>query len=98
MLFDPMEGVSAADGKDGDLTGAVQVMGSVDTSREGTYTLTYQVSDKAGNTAVAERTVVVLAEETPGTGRRSDRDDPERAGRRQGSDHSRGRKPGGDQQ
>lgn len=66
-VFDPMEGVTAVDGKDGDLTGAVQVMGSVDTSREGTYTLTYQVSDKAGNTAVAERTVVVLAEETPGT-------------------------------
>ena len=27
MCFDPMEGVTAVDGKDGDLTGAVQVMG-----------------------------------------------------------------------
>lgn len=57
--FDPMEGVTAADDVDGDLTGDIQVEGKVDTQNPGSYDLTYRVSDKAGNEATATRTVVV---------------------------------------
>lgn len=43
----------------GDLSAAVVVSGSVDASSPGTYTLTYTVSDPAGNTATATRQVEV---------------------------------------
>lgn len=52
---------SAVDDVDGDVTGAVKVEGSVDTSTPGTYTLKYSVTDAHGNTATATRTVVVKA-------------------------------------
>ena len=60
--FDPMAGVSASDREDGDLTGSIKVEGSVDTSEEGTYTLTYTVTDAAGETVEATRTVSVTNE------------------------------------
>src|SRR5699024_8109451 len=53
--FDPMAGVSATDAVDGDVTAAVQVMGSVDTATEGTYVVTYVVQDANGNQATAPR-------------------------------------------
>lgn len=53
-------GFTAADDADGDLSAAVRISGKVDSSRAGTYTLTYQVSDKAGNTGSATRTVRVF--------------------------------------
>ncbi|MBT1163002.1 immunoglobulin-like domain-containing protein, partial [Bifidobacterium sp. SO1] len=59
--FDPRAGVTAKDDRDGDLTKSITVSGSVDTSVIGTYTLTYSVSDKAGNTATATRKVTVTA-------------------------------------
>ncbi|MEV4899990.1 LamG-like jellyroll fold domain-containing protein [Citricoccus sp. NPDC055426] len=59
--FDPMAGVSATDNVDGDVTGAVQVMGSVDTTTAGTYVLSYVVQDANGNQSVASRAVVVEA-------------------------------------
>ena len=47
--FDPMEGVSASDHEDGDLTSSVIVASSnVDTSQAGTYQVTYQVTDSQG--------------------------------------------------
>ena len=42
--FDPMEGVTAKDTQDGDLTRAVRVTGTVDTGKAGTYELTYTVA------------------------------------------------------
>lgn len=57
--FDPMEGVSATDNTDGDVTASVQVIGSVDTSTAGAYTLTYVAEDANGNQAIASRAVVV---------------------------------------
>jgi LPXTG-motif cell wall-anchored protein len=57
--FDPATGVTATDDKDGDLTSAVTVAGTVDTATEGTYTLTYSVTDAAGNTTTATRQVTV---------------------------------------
>ncbi len=55
-------GYKAEDDTDGDLSGAVQRSGSVDTGKAGTYTLNYLVRDKAGNSATAQRQVKVYAE------------------------------------
>ncbi len=51
--FDPLAGVSASDKEDGDLTGQIQVEGSVDTQRIGLYPLTYKVSDRDNNVTEA---------------------------------------------
>ena len=53
-------GATASDDRDGDLTSHIVVTGSVDTHTPGTYTLTYSVSDAAGNPASAERSVMVV--------------------------------------
>ena len=60
-------GFTAMDNIDGDLTANVEVSGSVNTRRAGTYTLTYTVADSFGNVASAERTVVVEAVKQPTT-------------------------------
>ena len=57
--FDPMQGVSAIDTTDGDLTNKVQVEGKVDTKNLGTQTLKYSVVDNAGNKAELNRVVKV---------------------------------------
>lgn len=53
------KGYSAADNCSGDISSNVSVEGSVDTSVEGNYTLTYKVSDGAGNVSSKSRTVIV---------------------------------------
>ncbi|QEP42085.1 DUF5011 domain-containing protein [Ectothiorhodospiraceae bacterium BW-2] len=56
------QGATATDNVDGDLTNAIVVTGSVDTQTAGEYTLTYRVSDAAGNAAApVTRTVIVEA-------------------------------------
>lgn len=50
-------GASATDDVDG--TVAVKTTGSVDTTKAGTYTITYTATDKAGNKSTATRTVIV---------------------------------------
>ncbi|MED4285374.1 DUF5011 domain-containing protein [Priestia megaterium] len=57
--FDAKLGVTAKDNIDGDLTKVIKVTGSVNTKVKGTYTLTYTVSDKAGNTAAVVRKITV---------------------------------------
>lgn len=57
--FDPMAGVRAQDNTDGDLADHIQVLGTVDTSAVGTYTLTYVVEDANGNQAIASRAITV---------------------------------------
>lgn len=52
-------GATAIDSVFGDLTSFIKVEGQVDTSVSGSYILTYSVSDPAGNTAKAIRTVIV---------------------------------------
>ncbi|MBC8571191.1 immunoglobulin-like domain-containing protein [Zongyangia hominis] len=52
-------GATATDNCDGDLTDKVRCTGEVDTSAPGDYTLEYEVTDAAGNTATAERRVKV---------------------------------------
>jgi hypothetical protein len=57
IFTDP--GASALDPADGLLTNDIFVTGTVNTAVVGTYTLTYQVQDAAGNLGQAVRTVVV---------------------------------------
>ena len=52
-------GVEAHDVRDGNITDSITVSGSVDVNTTGTYTLTYTVSDAAGNEASLTRTVNV---------------------------------------
>ena len=65
--FDPMDGVSADDPEDGDLTNLLTFTGTADTATPGTYSITYQVTDTAGSTVTRTITVTVLAPETPPT-------------------------------
>ncbi|MBQ3474743.1 MAG: DUF5011 domain-containing protein [Bacilli bacterium] len=53
------KGAVATDNVDGDITKKIKVTNKVDTSKEGTYIVTYTVSDKAGNKTTKERTVIV---------------------------------------
>lgn len=57
--FDILKGITANDKEDGDLTSKIEVSGSVDTSKEGIYKLTYSVSDSKGLTTEVIRTVTV---------------------------------------
>lgn len=52
-------GFIAKDAKDGDLTQAVTVEGTVDVQNYGTYTLTYRVQDGAGNQSQVTRTITI---------------------------------------
>ncbi|MBC6309403.1 DUF5011 domain-containing protein, partial [Listeria sp. FSL L7-1582] len=66
--FDPKAGVTATDDIDGNLTSKVTVTANnVDTSKAGTYNVTYRVTDTAGNTAIKTITVTVQASTTQGT-------------------------------
>ncbi|MBC2370357.1 DUF5011 domain-containing protein, partial [Listeria booriae] len=59
--FNPMEGVTATDKEDGDITGSVRVEGEVDTSTAGTYAVKYSVTDSANHTT--EKTINVTVKE-----------------------------------
>ncbi len=58
-------GATATDNVDGDLTANIIITGTVDTNTAGVYTVTYSVSDTAGNSASEDRTVNVNADTTP---------------------------------
>ncbi len=53
------EGATATDTKDGDLTGDIQAVGTVNTEIPGTYRITYKVRDAAGNLGIKTRTIIV---------------------------------------
>ncbi len=53
-------GATASDVCGGDLSSAIEVVGTVRTSEPGEYTLRYIATDEAGNTGEAARTVTVL--------------------------------------
>ena len=62
-VFDPLDGVKAEDAEDGDLTDKILVIdNTVDTDKAGTYTVTYQVSDREGSRV--EKTITVTVKET----------------------------------
>ena len=53
-------GATALDTVDGDLTASIVTNNTVNTSTAGAYTVTYTITDAAGNTATATRTVNVV--------------------------------------
>ena len=57
--FDPMEGVSAFDYEDGDITEKIIILGSVNTNKPGEYNIIYRVSDKDNNSTEFVRKVLV---------------------------------------
>ena len=58
-------GAMAEDDVDGDITSSIVTVSDVDESTLGTYTVTYTVSDAAGNMDQDSRTVTVFADEPP---------------------------------
>jgi hypothetical protein len=58
-------GATASDIYAGNLTGAIQVSGTVNTNVIGSYTLTYSVNDGNGNSTTANRTVVIVMPPPP---------------------------------
>ena len=58
------KGATAKDDKDGDITGDIQISGSVNTSKAGTYTIKYSVKNSAGKETTKTRTIVVKDKET----------------------------------
>ncbi len=57
-------GFSAKDDLDGDLTSSVKVSGRVDTATSGAYTITYSVTDKAGNATALKRIVHIFTQQS----------------------------------
>lgn len=58
--FDPLNGVTATDKEDGDITKDILVTGTVDTNTSGIYPITYRVTDSFGN--IASVTVNITVE------------------------------------
>ena len=58
------QGAKATDETDGDLTSKIETSGTVDTSKAGTYTITYTVKNSQDKSAKATRTVKVSEKET----------------------------------
>lgn len=58
--FDPLEGVTAVDNLDGDVTDKLIVNGTVNTNTPGEYTITYVVWDEAGNITSKSITITVV--------------------------------------
>lgn len=59
-------GATATDDTDGDITSKIVIdISKVDVKKVGTYTVTYTVTDSAGNTTTKTRTVKVVDEEEP---------------------------------
>lgn len=61
--FNAYEGIQATDNFDGDVTKDIRYTGYVDTKKAGDYSITYRVSDKAGNTVNQSATITVVAKE-----------------------------------
>lgn len=65
--FNALTGVTATDAEDGDLTSKIKVTGTVDTSKQGVYPLTYTVTDAANETTTVDRKITVKEVATGGT-------------------------------
>jgi len=59
------KGFTAFDNHDGDLTDKVSVETDMDVNKVGRYTMTYTVSDEAGNVATATRSIYVFDKNNP---------------------------------
>src|SRR5699024_2483098 len=57
--FDALDGITADDKEDGDLTDKIEVRGTINTEEAGKQTITYIVTDSGGASHVVKRTVTV---------------------------------------
>lgn len=62
--FDPRAGISAIDNIDGTITANIVVTGTYDVDIAGIYTLTYTITDAAGNVTTQNRQLVVRVQPT----------------------------------
>ena len=58
------QGATANDNVDGDVSSSIKIDGKVDTSKEGTYTITYTVEDRSKNKSSITRKVIVKKSES----------------------------------
>ena len=58
------KGATAKDDKDGDITSKIQISGSVNTSKAGTYTVKYTVKNSYGKETTKTRTIIVKEKES----------------------------------
>ncbi|WP_036082759.1 immunoglobulin-like domain-containing protein, partial [Listeria cornellensis] len=64
--FNPLDGITASDLEDGDLTSSIQVVSSnVNMKSEGLYAVVYSVTDSDGNTTTVTRHVYVRTNDKP---------------------------------
>lgn len=61
------KGATATDEIDGDITSKIVISGTVNTSKAGTYTVTYTVTNSNGKSVTVKRTIVVKTKEKPET-------------------------------
>ena len=67
--FDALNGVTASDNEDGDLTSSIKVVeNTVNTKKAGKYKVTYKVTDSDNNETTLTINVTVKAKEMPKTG------------------------------
>jgi len=59
--FDQLDGVTATDKVDGDITANIIVSGDLNLDEVGNYTLTYTVTDSDGNVSLITRTIIVVS-------------------------------------
>ena len=64
VKFVPLQGVTAHDEEDGDLTEQIEYSGNVNYNLVGEYTATYTVRDKSGNVTTVTRKVTVVSNDT----------------------------------
>lgn len=62
--FEVLAGIQATDNLDGDLSKAISFSGNVNTSKAGDYTVTYKVTDKAGNMTRQTVKITVMAKQS----------------------------------
>lgn len=68
------KGATATDKNDGDLTNQIKISGSVNTSKAGTYTVTYTVTNSQNKTTVVTRKITVKEKESSDTSKPNDTD------------------------
>ncbi|MGB6406558.1 MAG: immunoglobulin-like domain-containing protein, partial [Planococcus donghaensis] len=63
--FNAMDGVAAIDNLDGRMTKSIMVTGNVETGRLGAYPLSYNVTDRAGNSTSKSIVIHIVDKESP---------------------------------
>ena len=82
--FNKLDGVSAIDFEDGNITENIVVIGDVDTSTPGEYELTYEVTDKNGNKSSITIIITVIEKKVDESDKPVEPGNPENPGQPEG--------------